>query len=137
MLFIDSVSFEGDLGQAWTTVKDDWLILDENNQLSGAAFFEIMAQGFAAISAVQATNEQPAYERPKAGFLVGVKKLSCHKKAKPGDELRITLGNTMSIGPFHVFDAFIHGVAGELVASGQIKVFLAKADDLQGAFQDA
>ena len=145
MLFIDSVSLPetaDESGQAWTTVKDDWVTLNAAGELQGPAFFEIMAQGFGAIGAVRAADEQgeqAEQERPKAGFLVGVKKFACLNSARPGDELRVSLGNSMSIGPFHVVDAFVHR-GEELLASGQVKVFLAGAaemDGLLGAMQGA
>ena len=129
MLFVDSVSLGPEGDKALATVRETWPVLDGAGLLSGAVFFEIMAQGFAAISAARAEREGIC-DRPKAGFLVGVKKFDCCGSAAPGDELCVTIGNSSSFGPFHVFDASIAGKDEKILATGQIKVFLVKDESM-------
>lgn len=138
MFFIDSVVLDQDGAKALTLVRDDWVILDDKGagpELPEAAYFELMAQGYAAISSIEAreAGTDRNLERPKAGFLVGVKRFECLRRARPGDELQITTANHNSLGPFHVFDAFVRLAGGELAASGQIKIFLADDAALQSA----
>lgn len=131
MLLIDSVGVDNGCAMAFAVVKPDWVVLDDENEVSDSAFFEIMAQGYAAICAVLArTGQNGAEKRSELGFLVGVKNFEILGTAKPGDMLSITAINHNSIGPFHVFDASVYKDTDLLLATGQIKVFLTDAGSL-------
>ncbi|MDL2306843.1 hypothetical protein LJC48_02265 [Desulfovibrio sp. OttesenSCG-928-C06] len=153
MLMIDSVSLgsspddflggspDGSADRAWVTVRDDCPALDDAGLIIGAAFFEIMAQGFAAINAVRAMQggqvgldgQEGVAELPKAGFLVGVKKFACHGSAAPGDELYVSIGKSSALGPFHVFDASVWAAGTDSVGgAGTISTGTATTSDVAG-----
>jgi predicted hotdog family 3-hydroxylacyl-ACP dehydratase len=128
LLFIDGVSLDAEGVWAYAVVKADWIILDEGGRLHPAAFFELMAQGYAAICAVKSQEEQKEASRPVLGFLAGVKKFNVYGAAVAGDRLTVNIQNQMVVDRFHVFDAFVKNEQKELLASAQIKIFLAEGD---------
>ncbi len=92
--------------------------VDENGQLENAAYMEIIAQAIAALNGFQLRNRA---KKPE-GFLMGAKKITCHKPAHCGDRLVTTVYKA------HKFEDFgiIHGRVerdGECLAEGEIKVY--------------
>lgn len=138
MLFIDHVEGDGGNVCAVATVKEDWIILDDAGKLSGAAYFELMAQGFAAISACGAAVEaDPEATSSPMGFLVGVKAFEALRSASPGERLRIETSLLAEVGPFSVFKGEVYDSSRNLLAQAQIKVVVADgenalADQLKG-----
>lgn len=138
MLFIDTVRRDGDDVTASVTVRPDWMILDGEGCVSGPAWFEIMAQGFACIAALRA-RELPETERTTVnlGFLVGVKKFEISGRARAGDVITVSTANHTEIGPFNIFEAVARNADGGIMAKGQIKVFLADEEAMrEGGFED-
>jgi predicted hotdog family 3-hydroxylacyl-ACP dehydratase len=138
MLFIDGVSLSAECALAYAVVREDWVVLDGAGKVHPAAFFELMAQGFAAISAAQSREDPGELAAPALGFLVGVKKFDIYGDAIVGDRLAISVQNHMAVERFHVFDALVKNERDELLASGQIKIFLAGesvADKIGGTRQ--
>jgi predicted hotdog family 3-hydroxylacyl-ACP dehydratase len=133
MLFIDGVSLSAESAQACAVVGADWIILDAEGRLHPAAFFELMAQGFAAICSARLQAENREFSPPFLGFLVGVKNFQVYGTAVAGDRLTVGIPKQTAVDRFHVFEAVVKNDREELLASGQIKVFLAD----EGVLEDA
>ena len=122
MLLVDEVALDGDReGEARTMVKADWPVLAPGGRLLEAAFFELMAQSYAAVSGLgQPLNG--AGDSPRPGFLVGLKRITILGRAFVGDQLRIRVRGVAELGDFAVFEGEVLK-EGEVLACGQVKVF--------------
>jgi predicted hotdog family 3-hydroxylacyl-ACP dehydratase len=132
LLLVDHVRMDAPRPYAVSLVEPDCFLLDARGELHGAAFFELMAQGFAAIAAAQVSPAAggPVPAEAVLGFLAGVKNFIAYGAAHAGEELRITLDSRMDVGNFSVVELCLHNAGGTLLASGQIKVFFAEAKDM-------
>lgn len=125
VLLVDEFTFDAAESFASTVVQDAWPATNSLGELSCGGFFELVAQSFACNCAAAAKlGALDATGHTGIGFLVAVKRFKIHGSAKVGDALRMTTQNHQHIGPFVVLDGKVHSAAGELLAEGQLKIFL-------------
>lgn len=115
-------------GEARSVVKASWLVLDAGGGLLSPAFFEISAQSFAAIAALK-LREGGLKDKPRLGFLVGLKRFDISGRAFVGDRLDIVVRSVASLGEFAVLESKV-ARAGEVLASGQIKIYAPAAEQV-------
>ena len=93
-----------------------------DNGLDCLALAEMMAQTFAAGSALSATGE------PVPGFLVGLREVQFHGQAHQGDHLRIRVRAENRIGAFVICHGQVCRVADDHaetpLVSGQFRLFV-------------
>lgn len=96
------------------------------NDLDCLALVEMMAQAFAAGSALASLEAAPA--EPAPGFLVGLREVRFYGQARVGERLRIRARLETQVGPFAVCSGQVGRVDAEetetLLAEGQFRLFV-------------
>ena len=94
-----------------------------DDTIHGAALFELMAQGYAAVHGYQNTL---AGKPVSIGYLAGITSAAVRGVARVGDLLLITVRQTASVPPFVRAHALIER-DGETVAEGELTLFVPPA----------
>lgn len=117
------VEDDGASGEVSAVVSKDSPLLMSDGLLDPAAFIELIAQSFAAVSGA-AFRDQP----PRPGFLVGVREFTVHGHAREGDELRILVRKDSEFASFVMVEGEVL-CADKRLAGGSIKLFLLADED--------
>jgi len=91
--------------------------------IHGAALFELMAQGYAAVQGYQNTL---AGKPVSIGYLAGITSAAVRGVARVGDTLQVTVRQTASVPPFVRAQALIER-GGETIAEGELTLFIPPA----------
>jgi predicted hotdog family 3-hydroxylacyl-ACP dehydratase len=95
-------------------------MVDESGRLDELAFIEMIAQSFAAGHGFHLSMDERLTHR---GLLLGVKELVVSGEARVGDRLTVHLRKVTRFGAFGVVEGDIYREDGELVATGQVKIW--------------
>lgn len=92
----------------------------EQGQVVPEYFVELVAQAMAAVNGYDNRVDGTPSGR---GFLVGIDDFSWYDIAEPGERLRIELQKNFEFGPVTVMAGQVLNEAGDVLASGEIKVW--------------
>ena len=101
-------------------VRADSPWTDEQGRLDDMAYIEMMAQSFAASHGFHLSAEERPLDR---GLLLGIKNLVISGEAHVGDRLTIHVRKVARFGDFGLVDGEVQHDTGDLLATGQIKVW--------------
>jgi radical SAM protein with 4Fe4S-binding SPASM domain len=119
MKMVDTLLSVGErCAEVETVLTQDNPFIDENGQLENSAYMEIIAQSIAALNGFQLRNRAVKPE----GFLMGAKKITCHKPATIGDRLVTTVYKAHKFEDFGIIQGRVE-CDGECLAEGEIKVY--------------
>ena len=102
------------------SVTRECLLVDAEGRLDELAYVEMIAQSFAASHGFHLSVEERRLHR---GLLLGAKDLVVSGESRVGDVLSVHLRKVTRFGAFGVVEGEIHRQDGELVATGQIKIW--------------
>ncbi len=106
-------------GVVEAVVGEDGFILTEKGRVDPPAFFEMIAQAYAAVKGYEnLINGRPV----RGGYLVGIKKGRTAGSASAGDRLVVTVGTEKSFGDFSVAQGAV-ARSGRDIAWAEIKVW--------------
>ena len=111
-------ALENDSAVSRTIFGQNSPFADERGQIEEAVLFEMMAQTFAAAVAAEYDGHGPT-----TGYLVGVKHMKFHGRARTGQAVEIKIEMLSQVEDFSV----IFGQAsqrGALLADGQLTVYI-------------
>lgn len=111
---------EDEVSRSIFAVTAESPFVDESGILDETAYIEMIAQSFAATHGYHLTPAERAEHR---GLLIGVKDLVITGRARVGDRLEIIVRKVAKFGDFGVVDGDVKNQNGELLATGQIKVW--------------
>lgn len=114
----DLLAVPEDQGDARARLSAESPFVRPDGTLEEAVFIEMIAQTIAAANGYKFTPEE---RRHQGGFLIGVRALRVHDKARAGEDLHIHAVRTAQVGDFGVIEGEIHS-GGRLIARGEIKV---------------
>jgi predicted hotdog family 3-hydroxylacyl-ACP dehydratase len=110
-------------GTADTLVAPGNLFRLPDDTLHAAAFFELMAQAYAAVHGYQ---NQLAGKPVSIGYLAGITRAAVHGAARVGDRLLVSVRQTALVQPFIRAEARIVR-NGETLAEGELTLFVPPA----------
>ena len=105
------------------------VLTDADGTMDEVALVELLAQGYAVIKGYHDVSQGKEVSK---GFLVGVRKLRVTGRARAGDRLLVRIRTVGSFEGFAVAEGEIER-AGETIASGTVKLWVAGPDSLMGA----
>ena len=92
----------------------------ERALLEEVVLLEMMAQAYACLRGYE---DQLAGRPPSMGFLVGVRRLVCHRRVGVSEEVTIKVATTAQVETFFLAEAVVK-VAHEIVAEAELKIWL-------------
>jgi predicted hotdog family 3-hydroxylacyl-ACP dehydratase len=110
-------------GTADALIAPGNLFLLPDDSLHAAAFFELMAQAYAAVHGYQ---DHLAGKPVSIGFLAGIRQAVVFGAARVGDRLLVTVRRTALIQPFVRAEARVLR-DGETLAEGELTLFIPPA----------
>jgi 3-hydroxyacyl-[acyl-carrier-protein] dehydratase len=129
MRLVDTLlAWEGTTGEIEATPSPDSLLIGSDGILDEAALVELLAQGYAAIKGY---DDLLQGKEISEGYLVGVRKVRLVGRARAGEKLLVRIRTVGSFEGFAVADGEIER-AGELIASGTIKLWIVPAHPAEG-----
>jgi len=121
MRMVDQLTKVGERNAQTTfLVRKECVMVDESGRLDELAFIEMIAQSFAAGHGFHLSMDERLTHR---GLLLGVKELVVSGEARVGDRLTVHLRKVTRFGAFGVVEGDIYREDGELVATGQVKIW--------------
>lgn len=112
-------------GTADTRVSPGNLFRLPDDTIHAAAFFELMAQAYAAVHGYQ---NQLAGKPVSIGYLAGITRAVVHGAARVGDRLLVTVRQTALVQPFIRAEARVVR-DGETLAEGELTLFVPPAGE--------
>ena len=112
-------------GTADTLVAPGNLFRLPDDTIHAAAFFELMAQAYAAVHGYQ---NQLAGKPVSIGYLAGITRAIVHGAARVGDRLVVTVRQTALVQPFIRAEARVDR-DGETLAEGELTLFVPPAGE--------
>lgn len=130
MQLVDTLlSYAEGTGLVETTLGADCILVGADGTLEETALVELLAQAYAVLRGYDdLLRERPISE----GYLVGVRKLQVAGRARAGEALLIRIRTVGCFEGFAVAEGEIER-AGEVVASGTIKLWIVDAGAARGA----
>ena len=113
-------SFDGSGGTVTARLPADSLLASGDGSIDEAAFAELIAQGYAA---VKGYDDRVNGRAPGRGYLVGIRRLRIHGRARAGEALRIDVATVGSFTEFAVVEGTVSR-NGELLAEGALKLWI-------------
>ena len=92
----------------------------EGALLEEVVLLEMMAQAYACLRGYE---DRLAGRPPGMGFLVGVRRLNCHRRVGVSEEVTIEVATTAVVGDFFLAEAAVN-VSLETVAEAELKIWL-------------
>jgi len=126
MLLLDRLlSCTATEGAVDTLVSGGNLFRLPDDTIHAAAFFELMAQAYAAVHGYQ---NQLAGKPVSIGYLAGITRAVVHGAARVGDRLVVTVRQTALVTPFIRAEARVVR-DGETLAEGELTLFVPPAGE--------
>lgn len=126
MLLLDRLlSCTSSEGTADTLISSGNLFRLPDDTIHAAAFFELMAQAYAAVHGYQ---NQLAGKPVSIGYLAGITRAVVHGAARVGDRLVVTVRQTALVQPFIRAEARVVR-EGETLAEGELTLFVPPAGE--------
>jgi predicted hotdog family 3-hydroxylacyl-ACP dehydratase len=119
-------------GTIFGGTKSGSLFAVEDEEGEGAlveevVLLEMMAQAYACLRGYE---DRLAGRPPGMGFLVGVRRLVCHRRVGISEEVTINVATTAQVETFFLAEAVVK-VAHEKVAEAELKIWLPPQEDSQ------
>ncbi|MDR1657000.1 MAG: hypothetical protein LBT47_05520 [Deltaproteobacteria bacterium] len=119
MLLVDRlVSLTGQEAVSESVFSAESIFLKGDGSVEEAVLFEMMAQTFAAATAVESGGEGP-----KTGYLVGLKRVIIYGSAQAGVPVAVRVKTISQVDDFSVVEGEVHQ-GGRLLAVGQVTIFV-------------
>jgi len=129
MRMIDQIVRIGERDARTTfAITKDCVLVDSSGRLDELAYVEMIAQSFAASHGYHLSVGDRKQHR---GLLLGAKDLVVTGESRVGDVLAVHLRKVTRFGAFGVVEGEIYRQDGQLVATGQIKIWRPSDSELE------
>ena len=115
----DLLSVEGGVVIATALIRENNPFVRKDGTVEEAVFVEMIAQTIAAGSGYELSEEKRGTQQ---GYLLGIKNIKILGTARAGETLKIRAYKSAEFGDFGIIEGTVLR-GGEMLASGQIKVF--------------